>query len=409
MSVQPRLSSYRHCPIYTLATYLNQLLRLLFNSVSQSTIFLNGGDFMQKFQYYYSLPNLFLPKTNLATFKIHDLYTMISHSALLEALNAFLVNPLILGRHQKLSNEAIVELTAIVLRNNVFSYNRKIYRFIKGCSLNLPLTEILGHIYMYNWQIPLVRNVRVKDAFYGRYNDIGFLTWNESIDQLQKIFDELQQSLDSNLEMTTFIGSHAHFLNAFIENKNGRLHTCVYRDSTCQPFLLPYVSGHPRLSHRQWFQFSLIRAGQYCGTSDDFQDERLYIELTFLANGYSLDFVEYNLRQFFSRLNPKQYEQMNSNSFKYMSFRHELFRGVDQGKQALDEEQQLQKNHQLISLHYLFDWGARCQFNEKFYQLWSTILDQDSTFKKYGLKIKLHTKHCYSSNTLLARPLTTHS
>ncbi|CAF3050590.1 unnamed protein product [Rotaria sp. Silwood2] len=408
MSVQPRFSSYQHSPIQQLAQYLDQLLRPLFYSFSRSTTFLNSGDFMQKLQHYYIQSNLFLPETHVATFKIYDLYTKISHTALLDALHSFLVSPLITGRHQRLSSDAIVELTSLVLKNNTFTYNGKAYRFIKGSPLNLPLTELLASIYLHHWQVPLVRNVRMKDVFYGRYNDMGFITWNASIEELQIIFDELQQELDSNLQMTTFIGSDVHFLHAFIENQNGRLYTRVSHDSISQPFLLPYAHTHPRLFHRQWFRAALIRAGQYCSSFEDFEEERLYLELTFLANGYSLDFVEYHLRQFFSRFNPKPNEPMHLNRFKYLAFHRELFRYVDQQRHDLGEEQELHKNRQLIQLHYLFDWGSRCQFNGKFYQLWSEILEQDSQFKKYGLKVKLITKHCYSSNTLLTQ-LNTHT
>ena len=70
------------------------------------------------------------------TFKIHDLYTNISYKELLEALNTFLVNPLIMGRYQRLSIDSIVELTSIVLPNNYFIYQDSIYRFIEGCPLN---------------------------------------------------------------------------------------------------------------------------------------------------------------------------------------------------------------------------------------------------------------------------------
>ncbi|CAF1500717.1 unnamed protein product [Rotaria sordida] len=403
MSVQPRLSSCQHCPIYTLATYLNQLLRPLFDNFSRSTTFLNGGDFIQKLQYYCIQLDILLPKTYFATFKIHDLYTKISHSALLEALNIFLMNPLVNGQHQKLSSDAIQELTATVLRNNFFSYNGKIYRFIQGGPLNLPLIELLCHIYMHHWQYSLVTHICLKDAFYGRYKDTGFLTWNSPIDQLQTLFNKLEQELDSNLQMTTFISSDVHFLHTAIENRKGSLHTHVHHDSTIQPFLLPYEHSHPRLFHRQWFRAALIRAGQYCSSFEDFEDERLYIELTFLANGYSLDFIKYHIKRFLTRFNPNEQKPMNLNRSTYLSFRNELFRCIDQQKCDLFEEQQLLKNHQLIQLHYLFDWGSRCQFNKKFYQYWSTILEQDPEFKKYRLKIKLNTKHCYSSNTLLAR------
>ncbi|CAF2782472.1 unnamed protein product [Rotaria sp. Silwood2] len=68
MSVQPRFSSYQYSPIQRLVQYLDQLLRPLFYHFSRSTTFLNSGDFMQKLQYYYTQPNLFLPKTHVATF-----------------------------------------------------------------------------------------------------------------------------------------------------------------------------------------------------------------------------------------------------------------------------------------------------------------------------------------------------
>ncbi|CAF4796291.1 unnamed protein product, partial [Rotaria sp. Silwood2] len=117
MSVQPRFSSYQHSPIQRLAQYLDQLPGPLFYHFSRLTTFLNSGDFMQKLQHYYTHTNLFLPETHVATFKIHDLYAKISHTALLDALHIFLVNPLITGRYQRLPDDAIVELTTLVLKN----------------------------------------------------------------------------------------------------------------------------------------------------------------------------------------------------------------------------------------------------------------------------------------------------
>jgi len=56
--------------------------------------------------------------------------------------------------------------------------------------------------------------------------------------------------------------------------------------------------------HRQWFRVALLRATQYCSSWDNVNEEWHYIELTFLANGYSLDLVKDHLRQFFARFNP---------------------------------------------------------------------------------------------------------
>ena len=218
------------------------------------------------------------------------------------------------------------------------------------------------------------------------------------MEKLQACFSELNYQ-HPDIQITTSIGTHVHFLNAYIENRNGILYTRVYHDPFKQPFLLPYVTGHPRLAHRQWFRFALIRASQYCSSWDDFNEERIYIELTFLANGYSLTFVEDFIRQFFERFHP--IETRNTlNRWTYPAFRTRLRRYLDEQKAQLKEQQQLHENHQWIELHYLFDWGSRCVFNDTFYDSWHTMIAADPFFKKFGLKIKLRSKHCYPSNIL---------
>ncbi|CAF3844746.1 unnamed protein product [Rotaria sp. Silwood1] len=402
--VEPRFSSLKNSPIYALANYLDEILRPLFENYSRSTTFLNGGDFIQKLDYYNTQQNFLKPQTNFVTFKIHNLSMNVSHSSLLRALGTFLVSPLVDNRFYKLSSESIEELMALVLKNIFFTFNKKLYRVMKGCPLNLPLTDLLCNIYLHDWQMSLLRQIRLKDSFYGRYHNRGFFTWNASTDYLERLFDELQQTLDSDVKLTTYIDTRVEFLNAVIGNTKGILETHVYHNpNEQQPFLLPYAKNHPRLRHRQWFRYALIRAGQYCSSFDDFEDERRYIEMTFLTNGYSLDFVEYHLRQFYYKYFRSEFQIKDINRHTYRILRRELFRLVDEEKRELKEVQQLQKNHQLIDLHYLFDWGSRCQFNERFYKLWSTIINEDPKFKKFGLKIHLNTKHCYSSNMFLAQ------
>jgi len=401
--VEPRISSCKHSLIYVLASYLDEILRSLFENYSRSTTFLNGGDFMQKLDYYCAQQGLLKPQTNFVTFKIHNLHMNVSHSSLLRVLNGFLVSSLVGTRFHKLSSEAIEELMALVLNNIFFTFNKKVYQFTRGCPLNLPITDLLCNIYLHDWQLSLLRQIRLQDLFYGRYHNRGFFTWNASTGYLERLFDELQQTLDSDIKLTTYIDNRVEFLNAIIKNNRGFLETRVSHKQQQQPFLLPYAKNHPRLLHRQWFRYSLIRAGQYCSSFEDFEEERRYIEMTFLTNGYSLDFVEYNLRQFYSRFSRSEYQMKDINRHTYRILRRELFRLVDEEKRELKEEQQLQKSNKLIRLHYIFDWGSRCQFNEKFYKLWSDIITKDPIFKEFGLKIKLNTKHCYSSNMFLAR------
>ncbi|CAF3798550.1 unnamed protein product [Rotaria socialis] len=235
------------------------------------------------------------------------------------------------------------------------------------------------------------------------------MAWYGQIEQLQTIFDELERLLPSGAQLTSFIATIVHFMDCLIDNQRGNLFTNIYHDSTVQPFLLPYISGHTRLSHRKWFRYIFIHACHYCRSFEDFEDfedERIYIEAIFLANGYSLDFVEYHWRQFLKRFNFSLIELTDLNRYKYNSLRTELFSRIMARKHEREEEKLSETNQKLIQLHYLFDCGSRCEFNQKFQRLWLTILNEDLIFKQYGLKIQLNSKHCYSSNILLARSIT---
>ena len=72
-------------------------------------------------------------------------------------------------------------------------------------------------------------------------------------------------------------------------------------------------------------------------------------------------------------------------------------------KYRIKEQKQLESNQQLIHFHYLFDWGLRWKFNDQFAKKSIEILEQNPKFKKYKLKIKLHSKHCFPSNLLFTR------
>ena len=187
------MSSFQSCPIYILANYFDQLLRPLFENYSRSTTFLHGGDFIHKLQYYCTQQGLLRATTNFATFQILNLSTDLLNSTLAQTLNKFLIHRTVTGRYDKLSIEAIEELISIVLRNLFFIYKGKIYRYIKGLPLNLSFTVLLNDIYLHHWQLTLVRQFRLRDSFYGRYQSMGILTWNGSTDLLYALFDKVEK------------------------------------------------------------------------------------------------------------------------------------------------------------------------------------------------------------------------
>jgi hypothetical protein len=110
-------------------------------------------------------------------------------------------------------------------------------------------------------------------------------------------------SKNSNVQLDTARGQNFEFLNVQIENQNGTFYSRVYHDPNVQKYTLPYVIGDSKLVHSHWFRSALIRAVRYCTSIHDFNEEYLYLELTCLANGYSLEFIDRPINHFFTHFN----------------------------------------------------------------------------------------------------------
>ena len=91
---------------------------------------------------------------------------------------------------------------------------------------------------------------------------------------------------DENIRITRSIGTTIEFLDVLVTNDHGQLKTTVYHKPAAEPYILPYLSEHPRHIHSNTIKGALYRAVCLCSNIQDFDHERLHIELTLLLNGY---------------------------------------------------------------------------------------------------------------------------
>ena len=392
---QPFISSCQTAPIERLATYLNQLLEPLYERCTELTTIRNSLDLLEKLARFDDY--LFLPHTSFATFKIKDIYHQMSHHRILEALRRFLTHVLHPKQYyENVSIPTMERLTEIYLNHQVFTYDGNFYRFTKGSLHSLPLTRTLANIYLHDWQGSLVGRLNYDEEFYGRYHDTVFLSWQSSYDRLQLLVDELDhQHPDIHIEVIK-MGSSVEFLGIQIENQQGKLSTNVYHNPQTPRFVLPYVIGHPRVLYRQWFHWALARAIYACMSIEDFDQERIYIELTMLTYGFSLDSIKSMSNVFLNKYgSTRSFDEFNSRS--YASLRLQLFNAIHL-EQTLHRQQKVTN----IDLYYYYDWGRRCDFNERFKTLWMQRIQSDPAVNKLNLKLNLNTIHFCHLNALLA-------
>ena len=116
----------------------DKLIRPLFDEYVQRTTIIDGIFLLRRLQKYISL-GLLKPTTLLCTLDITDLYTMLPQEEAITILKKFLVR--FDHHHVKgMTLYSIESLARIVLIKNVFVYNNKYYRQVKGGAMRSPFT-----------------------------------------------------------------------------------------------------------------------------------------------------------------------------------------------------------------------------------------------------------------------------
>jgi hypothetical protein len=154
-------------PTTGISKFLDKLLRPLFGKHVRSTTIIDGVDLIRRLETYVE-NGYFKPTTQLCTFDIIDLYTMLPQEESLNVITEFLLQH---GYHKVkgVPIDAIRKLARIVLTENVFIYENKFYRQIIGGAMGSAFTLTLANIFMWKWEKELVRRQLAANEIYGRY------------------------------------------------------------------------------------------------------------------------------------------------------------------------------------------------------------------------------------------------
>jgi hypothetical protein len=87
----------------------------------------------------------------------------------------------------------------------------------------------------------------------------------------------------------------------------------------------------------------------------------------------------------------------------YDKFRRQWLDFTDMQRAFSSKLQHYHDHGHLIRLHYLYEFGARCRFNQEFRQLWIKHFGTNKILCKEKTAIVFTTKHLHSLNALLAQ------
>ncbi|CAF1549784.1 unnamed protein product [Adineta ricciae] len=277
-----------YTPTTAISKFLDKLIRPLFDKHARATTIIDGVDLIRRLQKYSSRGYL-KPTTLLCSFDITDLYTMLPQEESLNTVMEFL-HYYGYQKVQSIPFDTIRKLGRIVLTENVFIYEKKFYKQIIGGAMGSAFTLTLANIFMWKWEKELVRRQVASNEIYGRYIDDIFFTSNQSLDVVNQMLDEANH-YHPNIKLVRQIGKSLPFLDVFVENKNGIIATSVYHKEAAETYVVPFQSDHPRHTFKNIIDTALTRAVRYSSTLQTFNQERRYIKLMLLYNGYPPRFI----------------------------------------------------------------------------------------------------------------------
>ncbi|CAM4929548.1 unnamed protein product [Rotaria socialis] len=358
--LRPIVSGLKH-PTIKISTYLDQLLRPLFNKIGLKTTTTSGFEVMKQV-YEWSTTNL-RKETLLCTIDVVDLYTMIPQTEGVLAIKKML-DYLELKQIGGLKIETIIRLSRFVMKNNYFLYEGQYYHQIRGGAMGSPLTLTIANCYMFFFERNIVKQITNAGGLYLRYIDDMFIIINWPERHLNKQIDQWN-TLDSNIQLKAQAGQSINFLDIYIENINADLFTKVYHKPSYEPYYLPFNSVHP-VHMKKNIPFAMfLRAIRYCSTFKAFLDEREDLRMALLLNKYPGKFIDNQFNRVLKKCNITQ--SLTSNN--YNTIRKNIIYNI------IEEEKIPTDHYRTMFIHFTYCLNIRT-LPTKFHTLWNKYFSE---------------------------------
>ncbi|CAF4469899.1 unnamed protein product, partial [Rotaria sp. Silwood2] len=307
-----------------ISDFLDELIRPIYDQYNKDNTIIDGVKLIKRLEKYAADGHL-KPSTLFCTFDINNLYTMLPQDESIRILGDFLRH-FVGERVKNISVATIQKLAEIVLKENNFIYDHKFYKQIIGGAMGSPFTLTLANIFMCHWGKRWIRRQNSMEEIYGRYIDDVFFTSNESIEIVRQLLQDAN-GWHPNIKLESNIGSTVPFLDVLLTNNNGVLHTSVYHKPSTEPYVVPFLSDHPRHTFPNIIQTALVRAIGYSSPFEAFNNERRAVRFMLLFNGYPTRYIDKQFRKIFGNyISPDSILPLIDNEEQFFELRKEYMK-----------------------------------------------------------------------------------
>ena len=152
------------------------------------------------------LCSLYIPEDSwLITVDVKSLYTCIPHSEGIEACRHALLATESIHIEQP-PTEVLITLIELVLQNNTFEFNNKVYKQINGVAMGTKMAVAYANIFMGQLEKNILSNSSLKICFYRRFiDDILIISNDTEANLINQAHPKIKFTAEYNRETITFL------------------------------------------------------------------------------------------------------------------------------------------------------------------------------------------------------------
>jgi hypothetical protein len=228
------------------------------------------------------------PNSILVSGDITSLYTNMHHHLIIDTIKKqFKLHP---NHHRP--DKQILRLLLLLLKNNDFQFEGKLYKQILGAAMGFPFSPSAANIYLLDFDEYITSGFRILPTLYHRFLDDQFILWSGSSEDLNEFHHNINL-LIPDIKVTFSIQRYSiPFLDTIIYKHPNNDHTMslkskIYFKPTDTHQLLHSTSYHPLHSFDSILKSQCIRFKRISSTFYHYESTCHTLFHTLKYRGYS--------------------------------------------------------------------------------------------------------------------------
>ena len=219
----------------------------------------------------------------LCTIDFVGLYPKIPHEEGLASLRKFLDA----RTEKKVTTETLLELAEIVLKSNIFLFNEKTLKQLRGTAIGTKFAPPYAIIFMADLEERILKDIELKPRIWWRYIDDIFFIWEHGEDSLKQFIETLNACHPTIKFTAEWSKEEINFLDVNVRLRNRQLETDLHIKPTDTHQFLDSTSCHPYHCKKSIPYSQALRYNRICSDNKKFDQRCNDLEKWLMERGYS--------------------------------------------------------------------------------------------------------------------------